>query len=102
MHSLARNIAQRLIDQTLAIDAADANKGRAFDLDSEMALTRSVMPGMSMVMITVIDDSEVYRGEGGLKPRFDLGGDGSFAHGFPFSTELGMAKRWNAKNSTAG
>ena len=72
-------VAERGVDGALALDAIEANEGRAFDGQREMAFAMAVMTGVADVMVALVVELEPGRGEGGDEAVPDLGGDGGVA-----------------------
>lgn len=56
---LAGNIAQGGVHQALALQAGNADKGLAFDLDGKVRLAAAVVAGMSVMVGAIVDDSKV-------------------------------------------
>lgn len=83
MDLVAQKFGERGVDRALAGDSRLARKGRAFDLDGEMAFARSVMPGMATMLVAVVDDGEAGGGKRRAEALMDVVGDragGKFAH----------------------
>src|SRR5687767_12373803 len=55
MHPLVEQIAERMMDQPLALDARLAGKGRAFDPQGEMAFACRVVAAVTAVRLAVVD-----------------------------------------------
>jgi len=77
MDSVAEQIGQRHVDGALARNAALACEIGALDLDGEMALARTVVPGVTAVAFAVIYDGEEGRRQRHLEAAGDFGGDGA-------------------------
>ena len=73
MNALAGNVAERGVDQALALQARRSGKRSALDLYREVRFAAAVIAGMAGVTRAVVDDIEVGRGEGiGEKPSHFL------------------------------
>jgi hypothetical protein len=75
MDAFAQQLAQRRIDQPVALHARRAGEGTRHDLHREVAFAARIMAGMAAMMRAVIDHGEPFGGQGGLQPLRDLGRD---------------------------
>ena len=89
MDPLAGNVAQRGVDQPLALEPGNPGEGRALDLDGEVAFAAAVVARVAAVAGAVVLDGEVGGGEGlGQKlPHFLCDRSG---HAFPSTPKITM------------
>ena len=67
MDALVEQVAERVMDQALALDARLASERRAFNAQAEMAFARRIVAAVAAVRFAVIDQFDLARAEG-LKP----------------------------------
>ncbi len=72
MDARSGNVAERGIDETLALEAGNAGESRGLDLDGEMRFAGAIVAHMAGVAGGIIDYREVGGGEGGFEklPHF--------------------------------
>ena len=61
VHSLIQQIAERRMDQALAVDPRLAGEGRAFDAQREMALARWIVTAVAAMLLAVVDQLDMAR-----------------------------------------
>src|SRR5690606_20044620 len=61
--AVARNVAERAVDEALALKPVLAGEGCAFDDDGEMRFAAAIIAGMAVVACAVVDHFEAGRGE---------------------------------------
>lgn len=83
MNPLARQIAQGLVDQALALQARQAGKGGAFDLHRKVRFAGAVVTQMAAVAGRIVDHRQMGGGKGVHKFTFNFLGDRA-GHLFPF------------------
>ena len=67
MHPLLQQIAERGMDQALALDSRLADEGGAFDQQAEMGFAGRIVAAMAAVLLAVV----VERQNGRLQRRFE-------------------------------
>ena len=74
MNALSGNVAERCIDQPLALEPVHAGKAVALDLHGEVAFAAAIVAGMAVVACAVVDHGEVGGGERAREELFDFSG----------------------------
>lgn len=74
MNPLPRKVAQRGIDQPLALKPVHAREAVAFDFHGEVAFAAAVVAGVAAVAVAVVDHGKVGGGEGFREELFDFSG----------------------------
>src|SRR5690606_40654472 len=75
--AVARNVAERAVDEALALKPVLAGEGCTLDDDGEVRFAAAVVAGVAVVARAVVDHFEPGRGERLLQQGFDLSCDGS-------------------------
>jgi hypothetical protein len=89
VNPLARQIAQRLVDQPLALEARNPGKGGALDFHGEVRFAGAVIAQMAAVAGRIVDHRQMRGGKGVHKFTFDFLGDRA-CHVFPFGLAATM------------
>ena len=77
MDSFAHQVAERLVDQSLALDPVAACKRLGLDLQPEVAFAAPIMAGVADMTVALVDQVEPGGGERALKAADHFGGDGA-------------------------
>jgi hypothetical protein len=75
MHALGEEIGKRRVDRALALHPVHAGKGGGDDLDREMALAARIVAGMAAMLLAIVADEQMGRGERLGEPAGDFGPD---------------------------
>lgn len=100
MDTLAGNVTQSGNDHALALEARDASKGRAVDLDGEVRFAAAIVARMAAMASAIVDDGKVAGGEGRHKQLFHFECDWPFIHApfFPYWPSSSKRIMWATMN----
>src|SRR5436190_7914900 len=105
MDAFAHQVAERGIDEPLAVDAGLAGEGRAFDQQREMAFAGRVVAAVAAVLLALVDKLDPGRAKRRIEPRKHFGCDGAGAlrvHRSYIGAFYGIASVENARAGRRG